>query len=124
MNYSKTRHPIEISNCTSANDENVLHIKWSDGSESFFSGHFLRLNCPCATCLETRGASSHDSPLTAKSQPAPVGRARLLTVEKDISESLKLLEISGVGNYAIGLSWADGHSTGIYSFSYLEKLDC
>jgi ATP-binding protein involved in chromosome partitioning len=30
--------------------------------------------------------------------------------------------IISVGNYAITVSWNDGHSTGIYSFEYLRAL--
>jgi DUF971 family protein len=35
---------------------------------------------------------------------------------------LDLREIEQVGNYALGLTWSDGHSTGIYSFRYLRSL--
>jgi DUF971 family protein len=27
-----------------------------------------------------------------------------------------------VGNYAVGLAWADSHSGGIYTFEYLRDL--
>jgi DUF971 family protein len=30
--------------------------------------------------------------------------------------------ISSVGNYAITISWNDGHSAGIYSFEHLRVL--
>jgi DUF971 family protein len=36
--------------------------------------------------------------------------------------ALELKEIEQVGNYAIGLAWADGHRGGIYSFEYLREL--
>jgi DUF971 family protein len=29
-----------------------------------------------------------------------------------------------VGNYALQLTWGDGHATGIYSFRYLRTLCC
>ena len=35
---------------------------------------------------------------------------------------MELREIEQVGNYALGLTWADGHSSGIYSFRYLRTL--
>jgi DUF971 family protein len=35
---------------------------------------------------------------------------------------LELREIEQVGNYALGLTWADGHKTGIYSFRFLRAL--
>ena len=37
-------------------------------------------------------------------------------------QSLDLREIEQVGNYALGLTWADGHSSGIYSFRFLRTL--
>ena len=30
--------------------------------------------------------------------------------------------IASVGNYAIGIIWNDGHSTGIYSFEHLRAF--
>ena len=30
--------------------------------------------------------------------------------------------MDGVGNYAVSLTWQDGHSTGIYSFRLLRQL--
>ncbi len=36
--------------------------------------------------------------------------------------SFELDRFEGVGGYAIQLFWADGHSSGIYSYSYLKKL--
>jgi DUF971 family protein len=36
--------------------------------------------------------------------------------------AFELLRFEQVGGYALQLFWADGHSSGIYSFSYLRKL--
>jgi DUF971 family protein len=33
-----------------------------------------------------------------------------------------MLKFDLVGGYAIQLFWADGHSSGIYSFTYLRRL--
>ncbi len=30
--------------------------------------------------------------------------------------------ITGIGNYAITITWSDGHSTGIYAFDNLRAL--
>lgn len=35
---------------------------------------------------------------------------------------LELREIERVGNYALGLTWGDGHSTGIYTWRHLRAL--
>jgi DUF971 family protein len=43
-------------------------------------------------------------------------------VENASKLMLEIAEIEQVGNYAIGLAWADGHTGGIYSFEYLREL--
>ena len=39
------------------------------------------------------------------------------------ARAFELEKYEVVGGYAIQLFWADGHSTGIYSYSYLQKLN-
>jgi DUF971 family protein len=34
----------------------------------------------------------------------------------------ELVHLEGVGNYAVSPTWADGHSTGIFSFRLLRDL--
>ena len=46
----------------------------------------------------------------------------LTVIEHTATEQLNLTEIWGIGNYALGIAWADGHSSGIYSFEYLYEL--
>ena len=41
---------------------------------------------------------------------------------KDEYKEVKLLKLFTVGNYALRLLFSDGHSTGIYSWSYLRNL--
>jgi DUF971 family protein len=33
-----------------------------------------------------------------------------------------LVDLKIVGNYALQLTWADGHNSGIYSWEYLREL--
>jgi len=81
----------------------VLEIVWSDGVRSAFSHRLLRGFCPCAYC------QGHQGPIRwADSAP---------------DAELTLADIEEVGNYAIRLGWADGHTTGIYSFRFLRQLD-
>jgi DUF971 family protein len=97
------------------NGASGLTITWIDGSTRSFSSETLRRNCPCAGCKERRGDTSHAKPLT--------GRKRSLTVlESSLSQELELQQIWGVGNYAIGITWGDGHDSGIYTFEYLYQL--
>jgi len=84
-----------------------LAIKWEDGSESFIPLQALRRHCPCAGCkgeMDVMGNlyKNPDRPLTP--------------------EAFRLLRLVTVGGYAVQPVWADGHSSGIYSFDYLEKL--
>jgi DUF971 family protein len=84
-----------------------LAIKWDDGGESFIALENLRRSCPCAGCKGETDIMGNlyknpDRPLTAK--------------------SFELVKISSVGGYAIQPVWADGHTTGIYSFEYLRRV--
>jgi DUF971 family protein len=97
------------------NGSSGLSITWSDGSTTPFSSEMLRRNCPCAGCKEKRGDTSHSKPLT--------GRKRSLAVlDSSLEQELELQEIWGVGQYAIGIRWGDGHDSGIYTFAYLHEL--
>src|SRR4051812_26391778 len=86
---------------------NELAIKWDDGAESFVSLEKLRGACPCAGCkgeMDIMGNlyKNPDKPLTAA--------------------SIELVRIQHVGGYAIAPQWADGHSTGLYSYDLLRAL--
>lgn len=83
-----------------------LAIHWNDGSESYLNLQFLRRACPCAAC---------------GGEPDVLGNI----MRPNVSYSENSFELAGfeiVGGYAIQPRWADGHSTGIYSFQYLRRL--
>ncbi|MCB9030467.1 MAG: DUF971 domain-containing protein [Deltaproteobacteria bacterium] len=103
--------PIKIERIEGAG----VKIKWNSGEENLLGFETLRTHCPCATCREKRGDSSHSKPITG-------GTSLLKVIEHTKDEELKLNQIRLIGNYAIGLDWADGHSTGIYTFQYLNEL--
>ncbi len=88
--------------------------------KSELSSETLRRNCPCATCREERGDTSHAKPLTTPAKP--MKPRSLSIVESSITEQTLLREIWAVGNYALGMSWGDGHNTGIYTFELLRSL--
>jgi DUF971 family protein len=88
---------------------NELAIQWNDNTESYLNLEVLRRACPCAACggePDVLG-NIHDSR----------GRGIAYT-----AESFHLARFDVVGGYALQFTWADGHSTGIYSFDYLRKL--
>ena len=92
-----------------------ISIRWADGITNTISCEKLRKNCPCATCKELRGDTTHSKPLTGKI-------SSLKIVDSSKEEEIRLEEIWGVGQYAIGMKWGDGHNSGIYTFDTLRAL--
>jgi ATP-binding protein involved in chromosome partitioning len=92
-----------------------LTIEWQNGAQEELPALTLRQNCPCAGCREKRGDTSHQQPLAPK-------HSSLRVIQHSSDEELTIERVWLVGNYAIGLGWKDGHSTGIYTFDYLRSL--
>jgi DUF971 family protein len=85
---------------------NELALAWNDETESYFNLEFLRRACPCAAC---------------GGEPDVLGdvsRPHVTYTDK----SFQLVGFDLVGGYALQPRWADGHSSGIYSFTYLRRL--
>ncbi len=89
-----------------------VEIAWADGHSSHFEFAFLRDHCPCATCNDERGKKASLAALNLPSSP-------LLPMYKP---KLRAQAATQVGNYAIQISFNDGHSTGIFSYDYLRTL--
>ena len=81
-----------------------LTIEWADGHTSSYDLTALRWLCPCATCRGEAG------------QPGWLDSNPTLT-----EEQLTLNDVTLVGHYAIQPHWADGHSSGLYSFEHLRR---
>ena len=84
-----------------------LAIKWADGTESFVSLEKLRLCCPCAGCQGERDVMGH----LHKPVPQPLR-----------PDSFRIVQLTGIGGYAVQPVWADGHSTGLYAYDYLRRV--
>ncbi len=84
----------------------MLAIAWSDGREDYLPLSLLRKSCPCASC---------------NGEPDVLGKPGPAAVEPE-SASADLQSWQLVGGYGLQPRWADGHSTGIYSFGYLRQL--
>jgi len=80
-----------------------LAIRWSDGKESVLDAYRLRLECPCAECVDE---STGRKKLDPASVPADVWPTSL----------------HPVGRYAMSFVWSDGHSSGIYTHEHLRRL--
>ena len=63
----------------------------------------IRLACRCANCIEEMSG-------------------RPLLDPTSVPDDVQPLRISGVGRYALQISWSDGHDTGIYTFEQLREL--
>ena len=83
-----------------------LALAFEGGEEIYLPLDLLRRACPCAAC---------------QGEPDALGRV-LRPVQQIGARGFELLRSEAVGGYALQLFWADGHSTGIYSFDYLRKL--
>jgi len=96
---------LEPTNIQQIGDE--LAIAWSDGKESFFNLEMLRRACPCAACGGEPDVLGN------------ISRPQVSYTEK----SFQLAGLNVVGGYAVQPRWADGHGSGIYSFTYLRRLE-
>jgi DUF971 family protein len=93
-----------------------IKIDWRDQHCSEYSLHFLRDECPCATCTGAHGTEPQKSDY---SSAATSGAKELFPMYKP---TLKMLHVEQVGGYAIRIDWSDGHNTGIYSFDHLRAI--
>lgn len=78
-----------------------LEISFDDGRSAMLSCEYLRVYSPSA---EVRGHGAGQEVLQ-------VGK-----------ESVNITGIEPVGNYAVRLTFSDGHDTGLYSWDYLYDL--
>jgi len=84
-----------------------LALSFADGYEAYLPLPLLRRSCPCAAC---------------QGEPDALGRVLRPRVEYG-PRAFELTKFEAVGGYALQLYWADGHSTGIFSYTYLQKLN-
>jgi DUF971 family protein len=91
-----TAEPVEIAH---DKDRDLIRIRWSDGATTYYTREGLRGWCPCAAC------QGHG------------GERNFVAVDDP-----KLSGVEGVGRYAIRFMWEDGHSTGMYPYSYLLEI--
>ena len=89
-----------------------VDITWADGHSSHFDFAYLRDQCPCATCNDERGKKDVLTTMNLPSSP-------LLPMYKPKPRAQGATQ---VGNYAVQISFTDGHSTGIFSYEYLRTL--
>ncbi|MEX1275018.1 MAG: DUF971 domain-containing protein, partial [Bacteroidota bacterium] len=83
-----------------------LALTWDDGHVGYTSLRTLRDHCPCAGC-------KGETILLKSYEPLP---------QPELPGKYKLTGAHQVGSYALGISWGDGHSTGLYTWGHLRSL--
>ena len=84
-------------------NEKETRLRWLDGKEIIVSNRDLRLSCRCALCVNE---------LTGE---------QILRTE-NIKPDIQPKEITPLGNYAVGITWNDGHSSGIYPYKSICEI--
>ena len=82
-------------------ESRLLEIKFDNQTECSLSCEFLRVYSPSA---EVQGHSPSKAVLQ-------IGK-----------EKVNITNIEPIGNYAIKITFSDGHDTGLYSWDYLYRL--
>ncbi|MFU8779618.1 MAG: P-loop NTPase [Kiritimatiellia bacterium] len=83
--------------------ESHIHLHWADGTSTSVSNRALRLACSCAMCVDEL---THQPILDPDRVPMDI----------------HALELRTIGNYALGVSWSDGHNTGFFPYKAIRVL--
>jgi ATP-binding protein involved in chromosome partitioning len=88
----------------SLSDDGQLVVEWPNGHVGTYAPYDLRISCPCAECVnEDTGERTLDP--------------------KQIRLDIKIAGFEKVGRYAVGITFSDGHNTGLYKFDRLKSLE-
>lgn len=98
MTDTQQHWPTEI-HLNAAKDR--LRVAFDDGEAFTLSAEFLRVHSPSA---EVKGHGAEERKILGGKQ------------------AVTLTAVEPVGNYAVRLIFSDGHSTGIYSWTYLHEI--
>src|SRR5262245_37630616 len=91
--------PVEIEK----RGDRDLRIVWDDGHTSVYPNAELRFACSCASCVDEWTGERRLQRAAVATEVAPV-------------------DLQLVGNYALHITWSDGHATGIYTWDALRRL--
>jgi DUF971 family protein len=97
-------------NITADREAARLTIEWDDGKTCVYPFDLLRSACPCAQC---RGGHENMKPEPDED---------VFTIPLMSASATRMRAIEASGNYAINITWEDGHKYGIYNWGYLRAL--
>ena len=80
-----------------------LGFEWNDGTRGTCPVRELRLACPCALCVDEHSGEK-------------------ILDESTVPADITLVKIQSIGRYAAGLTFSDGHNSGIYPYDKLREL--
>ncbi len=80
-----------------------IQLAWKDGEKISVPHNDLRASCQCALCVNEITGEKILKPQNIRPDIAPK-------------------EIVPLGNYALGITWNDGHSSGIYPYKLIRSL--
>ena len=84
-------------------DQRVFDLRWPDGTSQRLPFRLLREHCPCAGCVNEFTGERMLDPAT-------------------IPDDIRPAHLAFSGNYALKITWSDGHDTGIYTWERLRSL--
>ncbi len=80
-----------------------IELHWNDGRVERVPNRTLRLACSCALCVDEMSRRPVLDPAT-------------------VPDDIHAQELWTIGNYALGVSWSDGHATGYFPFQTIRQL--
>lgn len=81
----------------------LIEVTWPDGRVDQLANKQVRCACGCALCVDE------------------MTRQPLLDPDT-IPDDIQVVGMSAIGNYAVAITWSDGHDTGILSWANLRAL--
>ncbi len=90
-----------------------IEIDWKDGHHSSYTVEYLRDWCPCASCTGAHGTEPRRKTHQSETPASPF---------QMFKPKERMVNIEPIGSYALRITWADGHNTGIYSYDHLRQI--
>ena len=94
---------MQPTNIRALKQEKILELTWPDGAVHRVPFRLLRLECPCASCVNEFTGERTLNPDT-------------------VPEDIHPASMSLTGNYALKITWSDNHNTGLYAWEVLRRI--